>query len=185
LAAAAVGFGLLLVATITFARARLPTPQRSQQEYLEERVDSVIARFYRTGRELGNKGDSASLVRAVVLFQEVLDLEPGYAEAYAGRAATYLALGCGGFLPADDAFPKAKAAAVTALQLDSTLKEPHASLGEYYRYYEQEGERAEQEFQRATIQNRDLAGARVSCRAVSPSLRAAPRRARPAGVGWP
>lgn len=179
------GFGLVLVALITFARVRRPTPQRSQHEYLGGRVDSVIARSYRTGRELWNKGDSASLMRAIVLFQEALDLEPSYAEAYAGRAAAYLALGCGGFLLPDDAFPKAKVAALTALQLDSTLKEPHASLGDYYLYYEQDRERAEPEFQRAMIQNRDLAGARVSCRAVTPSLQAAPRRARPAGVGLP
>ena len=185
LAAAAVGFGLVLVATITFARARRPTPQRSEQENLGVRVDSVIAKSYRTGRELWNKGDSASLMRAIVLFQEALDLGPGYAEAYAGRAAAYLALGCGGFLLPEDAFPKAKAAALTALQLDSTLKEPHASLGDYYFYYEQDRERAEQEFRRAMIQNRDSAGARVSCRVVIPSLGAAPRRARAAGVGLP
>ena len=184
-AAAAVGLGLVLVALLTLARVRRPTPQRSQQEYLGGRVDSVIARSYRMGRELWRKGDSASLLRAIALFQEALDFEPRYADAYAGRAATYLALGCAGFLPQDDAFPKAKAAALTALQLDSTLKEPHASLGVYYFSYEHDTERAKQEFQRAMIQNRDLTRARGPCLAVTPSLLEAPRHAKPAGVGLP
>lgn len=125
---AAAGFGLLLLGTIIFATVRRPNEQSGQQEFLGRRVDSVVERSYRRGRELWSRGDSASLLRAISLFQEALDLDPTYAEAYAGRAVSYLALGCHGFLRPDDAFPKAKAAALTALQLDSTLEEPHAVL---------------------------------------------------------
>ena len=150
--AAAVGGGLLLVAMVIFVKVRRTTG-KNPQEYLGRRVDSLVARSYRTGREFGSRGDSASLLRAIGLFQEALDLDPTYAEAYAGRAAAYLALGCGGFLPLDDAFPKAKAAAVTALQLDSMQIEPHATLGNYYLYYERDQVRAEHEFQLATLRS--------------------------------
>jgi tetratricopeptide (TPR) repeat protein len=59
----------------------------------------------------------------------------------------YTALGYGSYLAPNDAFPKAKGAAAKALELDSTLAEPHASLGYYKLYYDRDWAVAEKEFQ--------------------------------------
>lgn len=182
---AAAGLGLVLVTVFALPRMRPPSPKRTQQDYLGPNADAVIARSYRSGRNLFRKGDSASLRRAIELFQHALDLEPTYAEAYAGRAASYVALGCGDYLLPADAFPKAKAAALTALQLDSTLLEPHLSLGTYYRYYERDEERARHEFQLAMDRNENLTGAGRSCRPSTPSLRAGAQRPQSPPQGFP
>lgn len=115
---------------------------------------------YVEGRYWWNKRDAESLQRALALFQEALDLDPTYAAAYSGRADTYVQLGHGGYLAPDDAFPKAAAAARTALQLDSSLAEPHAALGNYFLYYEWDWDRADAEFRQALARNPDDAAAR-------------------------
>ncbi len=141
--------GMVVIAVMLAGVPRSSRPE-TPQDFLGQHPDPVAAESYQRGRELLTRLDSASLAEAVGLFQEALDLEPGYALAYAGRAVAYLALGCGGFLQPEDAFPKARAAALTALQLNSTLREPHTSLGNYYRYYERDSGQAEAEFQLGT-----------------------------------
>ena len=58
-----------------------------------------------------------------------------------------------GFLAPKDAAPKAKAAALKALQIDSSLAEPHASLGYIKLYYDWDFPGAEQEFKKAISLN--------------------------------
>jgi len=122
-------------------------------------VDPIAYEAYVKGRYWWNKRAPESLKRAIGLFQQALDLDPTYAAAYSGRADAYVQLGYLGALAPDDAFPKAKAAATTALQLDSTLAEPHASLGYYYLYYEWDWDRADREFQHALAINPSYATA--------------------------
>lgn len=66
---------------------------------------------------------------AVVNFRRALEIEPTYAEAYGGLANAYVLLGYSGYRPANAMFPKAKAAALRAIELDSALAAPHAALG--------------------------------------------------------
>jgi hypothetical protein len=82
---------------------------------------------------LGRRGRD-NLLTAVATFQAALDIEPMYAAAYLDGDA-YAQLGYGGYLRADDAFPRAKAAASRALELDSIIAEPHATLGYVAMYY--------------------------------------------------
>jgi tetratricopeptide (TPR) repeat protein len=85
----------------------------------------------------------------VSTFQDALDIEPTYAAAYSGMGDAYAQLGYGGFLRPDDAFPKAKAAAARALELNPTLAEPHATLGFVAMYYDWDWIVAEREYERA------------------------------------
>ncbi len=66
---------------------------------------------------------------AVVHFRRAIDMEPTYAEAFGGLANSYVLLGYSGYRPANAMFPKAKAAALRAIELDSTLAAPYAALG--------------------------------------------------------
>jgi DNA-binding SARP family transcriptional activator len=65
---------------------------------------------------------------AVAYFRRATELDPGYAEAYAGLAEAYVRIGYFGYRPADAMFPKAKAAALYGIQLDSTLASAHTAL---------------------------------------------------------
>ena len=65
---------------------------------------------------------------AIVYFRRATELDPGYAEAYAELAEAYVRIGYFGYRPADAMFPKAKAAALRSIQLDSTLASPHTAL---------------------------------------------------------
>ena len=85
--------------------------------------------LYLKGRYHANQTTAAGLKKAVEYFQQAIDKDPGYALAYAGLADSYSALGGGwNYLSPSDSFPKAKAAAMKALELDDTLAEVHAAL---------------------------------------------------------
>jgi serine/threonine protein kinase/Tfp pilus assembly protein PilF len=84
---------------------------------------------YLRGRYYWNKRDGEDYRRAIEHFQRALDIEPVYAEAYAGLADCYLLLG-----DVDDPYlrheklAKARAAAQKALEIDAALGVAHASL---------------------------------------------------------
>ena len=59
--------------------------------------------------------------------KQAIEADPGYAEAYAYMSAAYSGLGLLGFLMPAEAFPRAKAAALKALEIDDSLAEAHTS----------------------------------------------------------
>jgi DNA-binding SARP family transcriptional activator len=116
-------------------------------------IDPRARTLYIRARYWWGRRGRANLFRAVGTFQDALDIEPTYAAAYSGLADAYAQIGYGGFLRPDDAFPKAKAAASRALELDSKLAEPHATLGFVAMYYDWDWIVAEREYERALQNN--------------------------------
>ena len=104
---------------------------------------------YVRGRHEWNKREGRKLRDAIKIFQESIDADPTYAPAYAGLADCYGALGYSSALPPADAFPRAKAAAERALELDPNLAEAHASLGYAVMYYDWNFPLAEKEYRGA------------------------------------
>jgi adenylate cyclase len=104
---------------------------------------------YLQGRYYWNKGTESSFRRAIDFFNQAIKLDSVYSKAYSGLADCYSALGYGSYDMPADAFLKAEAAALKALQLDSTLADPHTSLGyiKFYYYWDWVG--AEKEFLKA------------------------------------
>jgi TolB-like protein len=90
---------------------------------------------------------------SIKYFQQAVQLDPTYPLAYAGLADSYASLGYLNILPPRDVWPKAKAAATTALKLDDTLAEAHAALGAPLLFYDWDWARARQEFDRAVELN--------------------------------
>lgn len=88
--------------------------------------------------------------KGIECFQEAINLDPNYALAYSGIAEAYgfLASSTGGWSP-HKAYPKAKAAALKALELDDTLGEAHCSLGFFRLLYDWNFREAEGEFKKA------------------------------------
>jgi serine/threonine protein kinase/tetratricopeptide (TPR) repeat protein len=106
--------------------------------------------LYLKGRYHANQTTAAELKKGIDYFQQAIDKDPGDALAYAGLADSYSLLGGGWmYLAPTDSFPKAKAAAVKALEIDETLAEAHAVLAYVVYYADWDWPRAEREFKRA------------------------------------
>jgi TolB-like protein/DNA-binding winged helix-turn-helix (wHTH) protein/Flp pilus assembly protein TadD len=85
---------------------------------------------YLKGRYFWNKRTADSLKVALAYFEQAIGEDPKYAQAYSGLADTYALLGDWQYavMVPKEAFPKAKAAALKAMELNSTLGEAHNSL---------------------------------------------------------
>jgi serine/threonine-protein kinase len=118
--------------------------------------------FYLKGRFYWNKRNDAGFKKALEYFQQAIDKDPNFALAYSGLADTYNLLGgpeAGGDLPPNEMLPKAKAAALKALEIDETLAEPHVSLAHPKYYYDRDWAGAEREYKRAIELNPNYAQA--------------------------
>jgi serine/threonine-protein kinase len=108
--------------------------------------------LYLRGRYYWNKRNPESLHKAVDYFQQAIDRDPGFALAYAGMADTYALLGgpeAGGDMSPNETLPKAKAAAIKALELDQSLAEGHVPLAHVKCYYDRDFAGSEREYKRA------------------------------------
>jgi tetratricopeptide (TPR) repeat protein len=92
-------------------------------------VDPETEKLYLRGRVQWNKRHPEAVRQAIACFQEAVERDPFYANAYAGLADAYMMLGFLQALPPGDVMPKAKAAARRAIELEPMLAEPHASIG--------------------------------------------------------
>ncbi len=98
---------------------------------------------------------SQSIEKAIGYFQQALTYDPKDALAYSGLADAYTDLSTEYRAPLE-VMPKAKAAAVRAIELDDTLAEAHASLGYVALIFDWDWARAEHEFRRALELNPSL-----------------------------
>jgi tetratricopeptide (TPR) repeat protein len=98
---------------------------------------------------------------ALAYFNQAIDEDPNYAQAYSGLADTYAVLGDWQYavMSTKEALPKAKAAAIKGLELDSTLSEAHTSLGYSLRAFDWDFDSAGKEFRRAIELNPSYATA--------------------------
>jgi serine/threonine protein kinase/tetratricopeptide (TPR) repeat protein len=83
---------------------------------------------YLKGRFWSNKRSEDGFNKGVEYFRQAIAKDPNYALAYAGLAESDSGLAAYSFVPAKEVYPKAKEAALKALQIDDTLAEAHASL---------------------------------------------------------
>ena len=115
--------------------------------------------LYLQGLFYWNKWTQADFKKAADYFTQAVQKDPRYALSYAGLADTYSLLGDAGYLPPSEAWPKAKAAAMQALEIDDTLAEAHTSLGLVKEHFEWDWAGAEGEFKRAIELNPNSAAA--------------------------
>jgi eukaryotic-like serine/threonine-protein kinase len=138
------------IATSVSGNLRLPlTSEEKTRLNKSSAIDPETYQLYLKGRYHANQATAAELRKGIEYFQQAIEKDPGYALAYAGLADSYSALGGGWqYLPPSDTLPKAKAAAMKALQLDDTLAEAHAALA-YAAFFDWDWPSAEREFTRA------------------------------------
>lgn len=114
-------------------------------------VNPAAYESYLKGRYFWNKRTANGLTAALAYFNQAVDENPTYAQAYSGLADTYALLGDWQYavMTPREALPKARAAAIKALELDATLGEAHTSLAFCLDGFDWDFNAAEQEFQKA------------------------------------
>ncbi|MCU1228637.1 MAG: Serine/threonine protein kinase with repeat [Acidobacteria bacterium] len=120
---------------------------------------SEAYQLYLKGRYHWNKRTEESLKKGIALFEEAIGSDPSFASAYAGLADSFLTLGTNVPLPPRDAMPKAKAAAMRAIEIDDGLAEAWASLAAVKWWFDWDWSGAEADYQRAIALNPNYATA--------------------------
>jgi TolB-like protein/DNA-binding winged helix-turn-helix (wHTH) protein len=133
---------------VTGLRVKLsvPTEQRMAQHY----TNNVEAyHLYLKGRYFWNKRTVENLNKSIAFYEQAISKDPAYALAYTGLADCYQLLAEYEAATPKEAFTKARAAAIKALQIDDQLAEAHTSLAYTLAFYDWDWTNAEKEFKRA------------------------------------
>jgi len=127
------------------------TPQEQAALKNVKVVNPEAYESYLKGRYFWNKRTADGLKVALAYFKQAIEEDPKYAQAYSGLADTYALLGDWQYavMTAKEASPKAKVAAIKALELDSSLGEAHNSLAFVLDGFDWDFDSAGKEFQRA------------------------------------
>jgi len=130
-------------------------PQEEAALKKSKTVNAEAYEAYLKGRYFWNKRTREGLVKATDYFHHAIDSDPGYARAYSGLADSYALSGDWEYriLSPQDAFPRAQAAATTAVALDDNLSEAHTSLAFIEDLYDWGWASAEKEYKRALALN--------------------------------
>jgi tetratricopeptide (TPR) repeat protein len=116
---------------------------------VEEKKQLESYRLYLKGRNSWNKRTEDGLLQGIKFFEEAIEIDPNYAPAYAGLADCYNMLVVYGMRQPKEGFPKAKEAAIKALDIDEKLAEAHASLAFIKFRWDWDRAETEREFQQA------------------------------------
>ena len=130
-------------------KLRLKLTRAQKNQLIKRHTENPEAyRLYLKGRHHWNRWTEEGFYKAIEYFQQAVEKDPGYALAYSGLADCYVLLGWNSYLPPNEAFPKGKAAAKTALQLDLDLAEAHTPLAALLWLHDWQWNKAQTEFKR-------------------------------------
>jgi TolB-like protein/Flp pilus assembly protein TadD len=105
--------------------------------------------LYLKGRYFSSQRGEDALRKAVGYFAQAIKLDPAYALAYAGLADSYASWANSTVVPSREAYLKAKAAALSSIELDGRLADAHTTLGVVSLFYDWDWPVAERAFKRA------------------------------------
>ncbi len=111
--------------------------------------NSRAYQLYLKGRYFWNQRTVDDLKKAITFFNEAVSADPGYALAHAGLADAHMILGVYHDVPPLQAYPRAKAAAERALEIDPTMAEAHATLGDLSIHFDWDWDAARYHLERA------------------------------------
>ena len=111
--------------------------------------DAEAYRLYLQGRHHWNRWTEEGFYKAIGYFQQAIEKDPSYALAHDGIADCYVLLGWNSYLPPKDAFPKAKVAAMAALEIAPDLGEAHTDLAAVLWLHDWQWAEAQNEFKRS------------------------------------
>jgi TolB-like protein/DNA-binding winged helix-turn-helix (wHTH) protein len=142
------------------------TPEEQKRLGTTRAVNPKAHDDYLRGRFLCNEDNREGLDKGIRFFQQAINEDANDPLAYAGLADCYALWGWAGDIFAgdlspNDVMPKARDAALRALQLDENLAEAHTSLAEVKLIFDRNWSDAEREFRRAIELNPNSSSAHV------------------------
>jgi TolB-like protein/lipopolysaccharide biosynthesis regulator YciM len=137
------------------ARTLIVKLTAEQQSQLTRRhtENAEAYKAYMVGRYWWDKRNQEGINKAIEYFNQAIAIDPSYGLAHTGLANCYVALSGYGILPPDEAFPRAKAAIMKALEMDDQSVEARTSLAHITCLYDRDWSGAEGEFKRAIGHN--------------------------------
>jgi TolB-like protein/DNA-binding winged helix-turn-helix (wHTH) protein/Flp pilus assembly protein TadD len=135
------------------------TPEERLRLTASRSVDPTAQENYIKGRFYWNKRTEEGLRKGIGYFQQAIDTEPNFPEAYDGLADCWISLAWYGYAPSLDAYLRAKAAAIRALELNGSMAEAQTSLAFVSGNYDFDWKAAEAGYQRAISLNPNYANA--------------------------
>ncbi|NJD18694.1 MAG: tetratricopeptide repeat protein, partial [Gemmatimonadetes bacterium] len=105
--------------------------------------------LYLRGRFLWKRSGAADVAQSIVLFQQALEKDPGYAAAWVGLADAYTVQANWAYAAPQEVFPKAKEAVLRALKLAPEMAEAHTTLGHVLRWWDHDRPAARRAFETA------------------------------------
>jgi serine/threonine-protein kinase len=131
-------------------RLRLKLNEEERRRLAKRYTENAAAyQAYLKGRYYWNQRTAKALRKAIESFEEAIKLDDGYALAYAGLADCYCLVSIYGGAPPKAVMPRAKTAAMKALDIDDGLAETHTSLAVALVWFDWDWEASEREFKRA------------------------------------
>ncbi len=130
-------------------RVSLSSGDSTRLAAARRQVDPEAYEAYVRGVYFLGKVTGADFRRAIGYFQQAIDVEPFYAAAYVGISDCYSELGYYALGSPEETFPKAQAAALKALEIDSTSAAAYASLARVQFLYSWDFEAADRNLRRA------------------------------------
>jgi adenylate cyclase len=125
------------------------TGSEKQMMASQPTTDTTAYELYHKGRSLWERRSGDNIPKAIGFYEQAIARDPNYALAYAGLADSYVLLPFYTSARQRDVFPKAKEAALKALELDPNLAEAHGALGKILNFDEIDLVGSVREFQRA------------------------------------
>ena len=114
---------------------------------------------YLYGRFYWNKRTGKDMKKSIDYFKKALEIDPDFALAYAGLADSQVLMSSYGGVSPSESFPKAKAYALKALQLDDSLAQAHTTLSYILFNYDWNFEESDKQMARALELNPNYATA--------------------------
>jgi TolB-like protein/Flp pilus assembly protein TadD len=136
---------------LTGAQAKAITARPTENDAAHE--------LYLKGRYFWFKRTAEDLKKAAAYFQQAIDADPNYALAYVGLADAFVLVPAYGGASPQDCYPRTKAAARRAIELDDNLAEAHASYGKVLWNHDFDFAQSLLEFERALKLNPNYATA--------------------------
>jgi TolB-like protein/tetratricopeptide (TPR) repeat protein len=140
-------------------RPRIVGAEESAQVAKHDTENPEAYQLYLQGLFYWNKWTEEGFRKATDYFNQAVEKDPNYAQAYAGLADTYNFLGESGYTAPLQVWQNAKSAATHAVKLDENLPEAHISLALVRESYDWDWAGAESEFKRAIELNGNNASA--------------------------
>ncbi|MEP7341036.1 MAG: tetratricopeptide repeat protein [Acidobacteriota bacterium] len=140
------------------AALRLPLTEQQRRQLRKRETENLAAyNLYLKGRLFWNRRSPEWIRKAIESFEAAIQTDANYALAYSGLADCYSLTASG--MPSLERMPKAKAAALKALELDNELAEAYASLGFIKYKFDLDWHGAEELLKRAIALNPNYATA--------------------------